>query len=326
MLAEVNYWGREWTDTALRFIRQEKFENAEVCLRNAEDADSAIANDPDYLYAKGVVSMKGGDAIHGRHYFLQALKGGETRLERLELMDSHLTIGDSVDNLKLKFKICELLISTPYKNVEIDEMTKKIMSKLDKTINHLFADGTVSYPSQRYDMIMETFKFILSLNPKNEKIIERMKGLEEGARKYEEEFRKGMEEYKKTQAEKENKQIEEQRKQTVAEMVGLVEVSVEAGSPEILIYNQNVYKWDQCKVVINPDRADGGYYLDVASLKPHQRVGAYRPTESEDFRFLLLQFANKDGERFDILKVKPRVISVTCNTPQGTQSVKAMFD
>lgn len=74
------------------------------------------------------------------------------------------------------------------------------------------------------------------------------------------------------------------------------------------IINNDSFSWTSCTLTLNPHGLGGGYFLS-------------RPTiEAGETHFLMSQFADDDGNRFDNRTKKLVSFYMKCLTPTGTRS------
>lgn len=75
---------------------------------------------------------------------------------------------------------------------------------------------------------------------------------------------------------------------------------------QFVITNNDAFNWSNCRMEINSGIARGGYELraPLIAARSTSTVGA-------------MQFAKRDGERFNPISMKPNSFSIACDTPQG---------
>lgn len=78
------------------------------------------------------------------------------------------------------------------------------------------------------------------------------------------------------------------------------------GENQFTIYNDDAFDWEQVRMEVNGGIVSGGYELKVPTIKAREavKVGS-------------MNFAKKDGERFNPFSMKPQKFFIECDTPQG---------
>lgn len=105
-----------------------------------------------------------------------------------------------------------------------------------------------------------------------------------------------------------------------------VELETWRGKIVFRIWNRNDFDWDDCDLEVNAGEPGmEGYLLKVEHI-PHQKITFQYGVKGNSFTDVnVYQFAKRDGTRFDLLIVKPKSFSVTCDTPKGRGAWKGTF-
>lgn len=96
-----------------------------------------------------------------------------------------------------------------------------------------------------------------------------------------------------------------QEKETQPSIINL-NASVRFTGTQFIIENDDNFDWLNVKMEVNGSFLKSGFILET-----------YRMEAGETYTVGALQFAKKDGTRFNPITYKPQKFDISCNTPKG---------